>query len=295
MLRPMERLRDLARRLARRIEATWLRRWYLAPRMKITKLDLRLDLQAPGGQVKATADFAFRPQVSSVNMACLIGDVAIHSASWGDRPIKARCNPPFLVLKFPKPLPAINEQRVSLRYTYRPDVYGTLLQPTTREDCPERIAITCRRPLLALVQGHLESGTESPPLRTYNWVPQRSRKLNVILADVRSFKKQMGAMSMWLHCHADAVSRAPRILDLLASIYDECASSHHRKLPHADFHVVESDDRDVPAFNSPGLIVVPRGTFAVDDKPTVYGILAPEFNKEWNRQVSSMAAEGKAD
>jgi hypothetical protein len=40
---------------------------------------------------------------------------------------------------------------------------------------------------------------------------------------------------------------------------------------------------------------VPRGTFQTDDRPTVYGILAPEFNKEWRRDPTLMVAEGKRD
>ena len=92
-----------------------------------------------------------------------------------------------------------------------------------------------------------------------------------------------------------SAERAPRLLDLLLSIYQESADSHHRELPYSDFHVLECDDPRQKPFNSPGLIVVPRGTFEIDDKPTVYGVLAPEFNKEWGRDPTRMVAIGKAD
>ena len=150
--------------------------------------------------------------------------------------------------------------------------------------------------LLGVVQGKLLSGTETPPFRTYTWEAPRARKLNAFCANVTSFKKQAtGGVNMWLHCQPAAVSLAPRILDLCVQIYDECADSHHRQLPFADYHVVECDLAGMKAFNSSGMIVVPRGTFATDDRPTVYGVLAPEFNKEWRRDPTRLVAEGKKD
>jgi hypothetical protein len=289
-------MRQVLRRAWSRVQQVWLRRWYAAPRMKLTRLEVRLDLSTASAQARAVAEMSFRPQARSMTMVCLIGNVGVQTATWNGRPIRAEVNDPYLVLRFPKPLDPFVETSCQIRYTYVPDAYGTICQPTTREDCPEKVSITCRRPLLGLVQGHLERGTENAPYRTYEWTPPRSRRLNAIVADVRSFRKETGdGLAMWLHLHADAQERAPRILDLLIQLYAESAESNHRKLPYTDFHVVESDDRHVKPFNSGGLIVVPRGTFRTDDRPTVYGILAPELNKEWRRDPARLVATGQAD
>lgn len=289
MLSSLLRIRD-------RIEQIWLKRWYVAPRMKATRLDLRLDASTASQQVRAVADLAFRPQTASRTMVCLIGNARVHAATSDGAAVKARVNAPFLVLRFPKKLGAFVETRVQLRYAYRPDEHGTLLQPTTREDCPERVAVTCRRPLLAIVQGRLVKGTEDPPHRTYEWEPPRGRKLNCIVADVRSFKKEMGeGRSLWLHCHADAVARAPRILDVLVQLVREAEESHHRALPYRDFHFVEADDRHLKPFDALGMLVVPRGTFLAEDKATLYGVVAPELNKEWRRDRTFLVARGQAD
>ena len=286
-----------ARNLTARLERIWLKRWFREPRMKATRLEVRLDLSTTSDQVRAEADLWFRPQAGSATMVCLIGDAKVHSAIWKrSKPIKARVNPPYLVLTFPQKLDSLIETQVTLKYTYRPDEHWTVQQPITESDFAEKVTITCRRPLLGIVQGKLLSGTENPPLRTYTWEAPRARRLNAFCANVQSFKKQAaGGMSMWLHCQPAGVSLAPRILDLCVQIYEECADSHHRKLPFSDYHVVECDVSGLKAFNSPGMIVVPRGTFATDDRPTVYGILAPEFNKEWNRDPTRLVAEGKKD
>lgn len=278
-------MRGIAKRACERVERTWLKRWYLAPRMKGVQLEVRLDLTSIGGQVRAEATFAFRPQVTSRVMACGMGDVDVRSATWEGQPVKARSNAPYLVLRFPRRLEAAVQARVHLKYTYRPDHYGTIRQPITGEDFPETVHLTCRRPLLALCQGRLVKGTENPPLRTYEWQPPRSRRLNAIVADVRSFKKEApDGTAIWLHLHADSVDRAPRLLDLLIETYVETAKAHQRRLPYTDYHVIESDERDLTPFNSAGLIVVPRGSFRTGDKPQVYGIIAPELNKEWGRR-----------
>ena len=42
-------------------------------------------------------------------------------------------------------------------------------------------------------------------LRTYEWEPPRARKLNAIVSDVRSFRKETaGGMRMWLHVRPDS-------------------------------------------------------------------------------------------
>ncbi len=286
-----------ARNLKDRLERWLLKRRYDEPRMKGTRLEVRLDLSGTSDQVRAEADFWFRPQVPSSQMVCLIGNVKVHSAIWKrSAPIKARVNAPYLVLDFPSKLDSFVETMVSLKYTYLPDEHWTVQQPVTATDFKEKLTLTCRRPLLAITQGHLVSGTENPPLRTYVWEAPRARRLNAFAASVQSFKKAApSGMQIWLHCQAKSVPLAPRILDLCVQIYEECAESHHRKLPYTDYHVVECDLPRMPAFNSPGMIVVPRGTFAMDDRPAVYGALAPEFNKEWRRDPTRMVASGKKD
>jgi hypothetical protein len=286
-----------AKNLTARLERIWLKRWFKEPRMKATRLEVRLDLSTASDQVRADADLWFRPQVASATMVCLIGSAKVHSAIWKrSTPIKVRVNDPYLVLTFPQRLDTFVETQVTLKYTYRPDEHWTIQQPITATDFAEKVTITCRRPLLGIVQGKLLSGTESPPFRTYTWEAPRAKKLNAFAASVQSFRKQApSGVNMWLHCQAASVDLAPRILDLCVQIYEECADSHHRKLPFADYHVVECDVAGLKPFNSPGMIVVPRGTFATDDRPTVYGVLAPEFNKEWRRDVTRMVADGKKD
>lgn len=286
-----------ARNITARLERVWLKRWFNEPRMKATRLEVRLDVSTASDQVRAEADLWFRPQASKSVMVCLIGDAKLHSATWKRSvPIKARVNAPYLVLAFPQKLEAFIETQVSLKYTYVPDEHWTVQQPITLTDFSEKMTITCRRPHLGIVQGRLVSGTESPPLRTYVWETPRARKLNAFSANVQSFRKEMPSGGlMWLHCQPPAVPRAPRILDLCVQIYEDCAESHHRRLPFTDFHVVECDLPRMKPFNSPGMIVVPRGTFDTDDRPTVHGILAPEFNKEWRRDPTRMVAEGKKD
>jgi hypothetical protein len=292
----MERVRTTTGRVRNRIEQLWLKRWYAAPRMRGTKLDLRVDVSGAGAQARAEATFSFRPQVRSTRTVCVIGDVKLHAARWGDRPVAARVNPPFLVMTFPKPLEAFVETTVNLRYSYVPDMYGTLLQPVTKDDMVERVTVTCRRPLRAVVQGKLVQATENPPTCTYVWDPPRSRRLNLVLCDGRSFRKETPeGMALWLHAARDGAERAPRILDLVAELFHQASESNHRKLPYTDFHVVESLDSTSPAFNSPGMIVVPHGTFRTDDKPTVTGVLAPELNKEWRRDPTRMVATGTPD
>jgi hypothetical protein len=284
------------RRAAERLERVQLRRWYRASRIAARRLDLRLDMSGGPGLVRATAEFTFVPDVASSRMTCLIGDVNVHSVHWSDRQIKARTNAPFIVLSFPKQLPKGKEQRITLRYTYMPGEQFTIQQPITNADCPERVWITVRRPFLGLVQGKLIEGKENPPLRTYEWAPPRCRKLNALVANVKSYRKETpSGMALWLHIQADETALAAHILDLCVQLYEESADSHHRRLPFSDYHVVECDDPRMRPFNSPGLIVVPRGTFRVDDRPTVYGILAPEINKEWRRDPTRMVADGKKD
>jgi hypothetical protein len=279
-----------------RIERVLLRRWNRAPRMQARRLDLRLDVATTPGLVRASADMTFVPKVAGTTMVCLIGQVKLNDVFWKDRRIKARVNSPYLVMSFPKRLEVDKPVQITLRYTYMPDEHHTIQQPITLEDCPERIWVTCRRPLLGLVQGRLLEGTEKPPHRTYLWEPPRSRRLSCLVADVRSFKKETpSGMNMWLHVQSQDTERAPRILDLCVQIYEESADSHHRRLPFADYHVFECDDPRMKPFNSPGLIAVPRGTFATGDKPTVYGMLAPEFNKEWRRDPTRLVSTGKAD
>lgn len=286
-----------AKNLTARLERIWLKRWFNEPRLKGSRLEVRLDLSTASDQVRADADLWFRPQSSSATMVCLIGDVKLHSVIWKrSQPIKARVNPPYLIMTFPQRLETQVETLVTVKYTYRPDEHWTIQQPVTHADFPEKLTITCRRPLLGIVQGRLVSGAENPPFRTYSWEAPRSRKLNAFAASVQSFKKQApSGVNMWLHCQAMSVPLAPRVLDLCVQIYEECSESHHRTLPFADYHVVECDVAGMKPFNSPGMIVVPRGTFASDDRPAVYGVLAPEFNKEWRRDVTRMVASGKKD
>ena len=284
------------RRTAERLERTWLRRWYRARRVVARRLDLRLDMSQGQGLVKATADLSFVPSVAGATMSFIIGDVKIQSVHWGDKQVKARVNSPYLVLSFPLQLPKDKEQRITLRYSYFPDEQWTIHQPVTPVDCPMRIWITCRRPFLGLTQGKLVEGTESPPLRIYQWEPPRCRRLSGLAGNVKSFKKDTASgMAMWLHIQADETDLAPAILALCVQLYEESADSHHSKLPYADYHVFECDDPRMKPFNSPGLVVVPRGTFRKDDRPLVYGILAPEFNKEWRRDRSTMVYEGRKD
>src|SRR5690348_3516012 len=161
------------------MERVLLRRWNRAPRMQATRLDLRLDTSTTPGQVRATADLTFVPKVAGTTMVCLIGQVSLVSdAMWKDRKVKARVNAPYLVLSFPRRLDVGKPVQITLRYTYVPDEHFTIQQPITLEDCPERIWVTCRRPLLGLVQGRLLEGTEKPPHRTYLWEPPRSRRLS---------------------------------------------------------------------------------------------------------------------
>ena len=278
------------------IEQLWLKRWYVTPRMKGVKLDLALDLSMPGKGVRAVADLSFRPQVDSRRMVCGIGDVKIHGASWEGQAVKARVNAPYLVLKFPEKLSAFTETRVQLRYSYFPDQYGSVRLPMTGAEIPLSLKLTCRRPLLALSQGSLVQGTESPPLRTYEWASPRSKRLNAIVADVRSFKKEgADGTRFWLHVHADSTEYVPRILDLIIAIYEESTAAHSKKLNHEDFHVIEADERHVKPFNSSGLIVMPRGSFRTSDKPTISGVLTPEMNKEWGRDALRLQATGSKD
>jgi len=278
------------------VEQAFLKRAYAAPRMKATKLDLKLDMSMLADTVRAEADLWFRPQTSDTTMICLIGEVTIKDARCKSGVVKARTNSPFLVLDFPKRLEAQIETQVIIRYAYKPDFHWTVQQPITPAECPEKLTITCRRPLLGVVQGKLLNGEEKAPFRTYTWQAPRSRRLNAFPANVESFKKTTpSGMEMWLHCQPSSSIRAPRLLDLCVQIYEECTSSHHVKLPYTDFHVVEGDDPRMPPFNSWGMIVVPRGTFETDDRPRVYGVLAPEFNKEWRRDPTLMVAEGKRD
>lgn len=263
--------------------------------MKATRLDLRLDASTAGAQVRAEAELAFRPQVTGRRFACLIGDVKIHGASWNGDPIEARCNPPFLALRFPRKVDGFVETTIKLRYTYRPDAFGSIQQPTTKEACPERVWVTVRRPLLGILPGHLVEGTEKPPLRTYQWEPPRSRKLALVVADVRSFRKTTpSGMNVWLHVHQDLAARAPRLLDLLVDLHEEVAESQRRKLPYADYHFVEADQRDLQPYNALGIVVVPRGAFRVEDRPTLYGLLAPEVNKEWRRDPATLVTNPNA-
>lgn len=279
-----------------RIEQLWLKRWYLAPRLKGVKLDLQLDLSMPGKGARAVAELSFRPQVDSKRMVCGIGDVKVHGATWEGQAVKARVNAPYLVLKFPKKLSAFTETKVQLRYSYHPDEYGSIRLPMTGADIPLTLKMTCRRPLLALSQGSLVKGTEQPPLRTYEWASPRSKKLNAIVADVRSFKKEgPDGTRFWLHVHADSTEFVPRILDLIIDVYEESVSAHQKKLTHSDFHVIEADERHVKAFNSSGLIVLPRGSFKTADKPTISGVLTPELNKEWGREALRLQTSGHKD
>jgi hypothetical protein len=283
-------------RLRDPVERLWLKRWYLAGRMKATRLVVRLDLSGASAGVRVEAELSFRPQARSRRMVCLVGDVRLHAASWKDRPVAARCNAPYLVLEFPEKLEPFVETHLKVRYTYRPDQYGTVQQPTTRQDCPERMFLTCRRPLMAVVPGRLVQGSEKPPMRTYEWEPPRCRRLSCVVADVRSFKKETAeGVAVWLHLHQEVAARAPRLLDMLLQLHAESTESFHRSLPYRDFHYFEADQRDVGPYNAGGLIVVPRGTFGIDDRPTLYGILAPELNKEWRRAPDRMVASGKAD
>jgi hypothetical protein len=287
---------SLVRRAAERVERVQLRRWFRAQRMLGRKLDLKLDMSAGQGPVRAEATFTFVPQVSSSRMTCLIGEVQLKSVTWGDKQVKARVNSPYIVLSFPRQLEKLKEQRIVLRYTYVPDEQYTIQQPVTQSDCPERVWITVRRPFLGIVQGKLVEGREDPPLRIYQWEAPRCRKLSALCANVKTFKKDTpSGMAMFLHIQADETDLAPRILDLCVQLYEESADSHHKRLPFPDYHVLECDDPRMKPFNSPGMIVVPRGTFRVDDRPTVYGILAPEINKEWRRDLLRMVAEGKRD
>ena len=65
-----------------KVEQLWLKRWYLAPRLKGTKLDLQLDLSTPGKGVRAVAELSFRPQVDSKHMVCGLGDAKVAGATW---------------------------------------------------------------------------------------------------------------------------------------------------------------------------------------------------------------------
>lgn len=287
---------DIVRRIGRSTEQYWLRRWHLASRMRGVKLDLRLDFATTPGRVRATADFTFKSQVRNTTTCCILGNVDLQSVGWQGRQVKARVNSPFLVLSFPRPLGVNEEATVQVRYMYAPDQYGTILQPSTKDDFATRVWITCRRPLLGVVQGRLVQGAENPPLVTYQWQPPRCRRLNAVVADVRSFRKEVpDGPSIWLHLQKDWAVYAPRVLDVLVELYRESHDAHHRKLPYQDFHVVESDDPHVMPFNSPGLIVVPKGTFNTDSRPTIYGILATEMNKEWRRDPTRMVSEGAKD
>jgi hypothetical protein len=279
-----------------RIEQLWLKRWYLKPRMKGVRLDLQLDLSMPGKGVRAVAELSFRPQADAKVMVCGIGDVKVHGASWKGKAVKARVNAPFLVLKFPEKLSAFTETKVQVRYSYQPDEYGSVRLPLTGAEIPLTLRLTCRRPLLALSQGSLVQGTEKPPLRTYEWASPRSRKINAIVADVRSFKKEgPDGTRFWLHVHADSTEFVPRILDLIIATYEESVAAHHKKLDHADYHVIEADERHATAFNSSGLIVLPRGSFRTADKPTIAGVLTPELNKEWGREALRLQTSGSRD
>ena len=279
-----------------RIEQLWLKRWYLAPRMKGVTLDLSLDLSTPGKGVRAEAELAFRPQVESKRMTCGLGDVRVHGATWNGRKVKARCNAPYLVLTFPEKLGAFTETKVTIRYSYTPDEYGSIRLPMMGQDPKLSLRLTCRRPLLALTQGHLVKGTEQPPLRTYQWDPPRARRLNAIVADVKSFQKEgPDGTRFWLHVHPDSVDYVPRILEMIIQIYEESAAAHSRKLGHSDYHVIESDERHQKAFNSSGLVVLPRGSFRSPDKATMNGILTPELNKEWGKDALRLQAIGRKD
>ena len=284
------------RRAAERLERIRLRRWYRAQRLMAKKLDVRLDMSQGSALVKASADLTFVPKVASSATTLIIGEVKIQSVSWGDKQVKARVNAPYLVLSFPRQLPKDKEQRITLRYAYVPDEQWTIQHPVTPAECVMKVGITCRRPFLGLTQGRLVEGKENPPLRIYSWDPPRSRRLNAIVGNVKSFRKDTpSGMAMWLHVQADEVDLAPQILDLCVQLYEESADSHHVKLPYTDFHVFECDDPRAKPFNSPGLVVVPRGTFRQDDRPFVYGVLAPEFNKEWRRDRTRMVSEGRKD
>lgn len=284
------------RRWAERLERIQLRRWYSQRRLLARRLDLKLDLSQGPGLARVTADLTFVPAVAGATTTLILGDVKVQSVHWGDKAVKARVNAPYLVLSFPRHLPKDVEQRIVLRYSYVPDEQYTLLQPVTPADCPMRVTITCRRPFLGLTQGKLLEGKEDPPLRIYQWDPPRCRRLTALVANVKSYRKETpSGMSMWLHVQADETALAAHVLDLCVQLYEESAESHHVKLPYSDFHVLECDDPRMKPFNSPGLVVVPRGTFRQDDRPYVYGVLAPEFNKEWRRDRTRMVSEGRKD
>ena len=89
----------------------------------------------------------------------------------------------------------------------------------------------------------------------------------------------------WLHLHEESVKRAPPILEILLKMYDESVQAHGTRLPYSDYHVMESDERELDPFTSPGLIVVPRGAFDGEDPTQAYGLLAQQFAKEWGREA----------
>ncbi|MEM7245133.1 MAG: hypothetical protein AAF533_07300 [Acidobacteriota bacterium] len=273
----------------------FLRRSYAQPTVKGTNLELRVDLSRPEMQARAEADFRFRPLQDTKTVILGIGPVTVRSATWKGHALKTRCNSPFVILRFPEKLENCIETRIHLKYSYWPDSYGTLRQPLTKNDFPTKVWLTCRRPLLALCQGELIESKEEPPLRVFEWAPPRSRRLNAVVATVRSFRKQADdELNLWLHVRENTVDIVPRILDLMLEIYEECRGAHGKGLPYEHLHVVESDEADREPFNSPGLIVVPRGSL-INDRPKVYGLLAPEFNKEWGREAIRLQHWGEKD
>ena len=90
-------------------------------------------------------------------------------------------------------------------------------------------------------------------------------------------------------------NRGRHLLNILLKMYDESVQAHGTRLPYTDYHVIESDERGMKPFNSSGLVVVPRGSFRTPDKPTIYGVLSPELNKEWGKDALRLQAVGTKD